>query len=139
MARSLTPQNYSESDIRHSLLSSKLNILICSRNGRQYDADHGKRIKPRRHRANKSSKQLNAYASIVKHNRPHEFTVRFECSTAFRPMVFGSDCKGDLRSKSHPKRSTRQMENQSPAIPKSSALLIEAVTKPGLIMKAYRA
>jgi hypothetical protein len=31
------------------------------------------------------------------------------------------------------------MENQSPAIPKWSALLIEAVTKPGLIMKAYRA
>jgi hypothetical protein len=30
------------------------------------------------------------------------------------------------------------MENQSPAIPKWSALLIEAVTKPGLIMKAYR-
>ena len=29
--------------------------------------------------------------------------------------------------------------NQSPAIPKWSALLIEAVTKPGLIMKAYRA
>ena len=28
--------------------------------------------------------------------------------------------------------------NQSPAIPKWSALLIEAVTKPGLIMKAYR-
>jgi hypothetical protein len=27
--------------------------------------------------------------------------------------------------------------NQSPAIPKWSALLIEAVTKPGLIMKAY--
>ena len=38
--------------------------------------------------------------------------------------------------------STRQMENhinQSPVIPKWSALLIEAVTKPGLIMKAYRA
>jgi hypothetical protein len=31
------------------------------------------------------------------------------------------------------------MENQSPAIPKWSALLIEAVTKPGLIMKAYSA
>ena len=31
------------------------------------------------------------------------------------------------------------MESQSPAIPKWSALLIEAVTKPGLIMKAYRA
>jgi hypothetical protein len=29
--------------------------------------------------------------------------------------------------------------NQSPAIPKWSALLIEAVTKPGLIMKAYSA
>ena len=29
--------------------------------------------------------------------------------------------------------------NQSPSIPKWSALLIEAVTKPGLIMKAYRA
>jgi hypothetical protein len=29
--------------------------------------------------------------------------------------------------------------NQSPAIPKWSALLIEAVTKPGLIMKAYTA
>ena len=29
--------------------------------------------------------------------------------------------------------------NQLPAIPKWSALLIEAVTKPGLIMKAYRA
>jgi hypothetical protein len=31
------------------------------------------------------------------------------------------------------------MENQSPAILKWSALLIEAVTKPGLIMKAYSA
>ena len=31
------------------------------------------------------------------------------------------------------------MESQSPAIPKWSALLIEAVTKPGLIMKAYSA
>jgi antirestriction protein ArdC len=31
------------------------------------------------------------------------------------------------------------MQNQSPSIPKSSALLIEAVTKPGLIMKAYSA
>ena len=34
------------------------------------------------------------------------------------------------------------MENQvyqSPAIPKWSTLLIEAVTKPGLIMKAYSA
>jgi hypothetical protein len=34
------------------------------------------------------------------------------------------------------------MENQvnrSPVIPKWSALLIEAVTKPGLIMKAYSA
>jgi hypothetical protein len=34
------------------------------------------------------------------------------------------------------------MENQvsqSPSIPKWSALLIEAVTKPGLIMKAYSA
>jgi len=31
------------------------------------------------------------------------------------------------------------MENQSPAIPKWSALLIEAVTRPGLIMKAYSA
>lgn len=31
------------------------------------------------------------------------------------------------------------MENQSPAIPKWSDLLIEAVTKPGLIMKAYSA
>jgi hypothetical protein len=29
--------------------------------------------------------------------------------------------------------------NQLPTIPKWSALLIEAVTKPGLIMKAYRA
>ena len=29
--------------------------------------------------------------------------------------------------------------NQSPAIPKWSALLIEAVTKPGLIMRAYSA
>ena len=29
--------------------------------------------------------------------------------------------------------------NQSPAIPKWSALLIEAVKKPGLIMKAYSA
>ena len=29
--------------------------------------------------------------------------------------------------------------NQSPAIPKWSTLLIEAVTKPGLIMKAYSA
>jgi hypothetical protein len=29
--------------------------------------------------------------------------------------------------------------NQLPAIPKWSALLIEAVTKPGLIMKAYSA
>jgi len=29
--------------------------------------------------------------------------------------------------------------NQSPAIPRWSALLIEAVTKPGLIMKAYSA
>jgi hypothetical protein len=29
--------------------------------------------------------------------------------------------------------------NQSPSIPKWSALLIEAVTKPGLIMKAYSA
>jgi len=29
--------------------------------------------------------------------------------------------------------------NQSPAIPNWSALLIEAVTKPGLIMKAYSA
>ena len=29
--------------------------------------------------------------------------------------------------------------NQSPAIPKWSALVIEAVTKPGLIMKAYSA
>ena len=31
------------------------------------------------------------------------------------------------------------MESQSPAIPKWSALLIEAVTNPGLIMKAYSA
>ncbi len=31
------------------------------------------------------------------------------------------------------------MENQLPAIPKWSTLLIEAVTKPGLIMKAYSA
>jgi len=29
--------------------------------------------------------------------------------------------------------------NQSPSIPKWSALFIEAVTKPGLIMKAYSA
>jgi len=29
--------------------------------------------------------------------------------------------------------------NQPPSIPKWSALLIEAVTKPGLIMKAYLA
>lgn len=29
--------------------------------------------------------------------------------------------------------------NQSPAIPKWSALLIEGVTKPGLILKAYSA
>jgi antirestriction protein ArdC len=48
----------------------------------------------------------------------------------------------EVRSKSHPKRSTLQMENQlnqSTIIPKWSALLIEAVTKPGLIMKAYSA
>ena len=31
------------------------------------------------------------------------------------------------------------MENHSTAIPKWSALLVEAVSKPGLIMKAYTA
>jgi len=31
------------------------------------------------------------------------------------------------------------MENHATAIPKWSALLVEAVTKPGLIMKAYSA
>jgi antirestriction protein ArdC len=63
-------------------------------------------------------------------------------SLRFVRQFSGVDCKGELHSKSHPKRSTRQMQNhanQSPSIPKWSALLIEAVTKPGLIMKAYSA
>jgi hypothetical protein len=51
--------------------------------------------------------------------------------------VFGADCKGELRSKKSPEKEHATMENQLPAIPKWSALLIEAVTKPGLIMKAY--
>ena len=37
------------------------------------------------------------------------------------------------------RKGARTMESQSPAIPKWSALLIEAVTNPGLIMKAYSA
>jgi hypothetical protein len=45
----------------------------------------------------------------------------------------------NFAQKSHPKKEHAKMENQSPAIPKWSALLIEAVTKPGLIMKAYSA
>jgi len=57
----------------------------------------------------------------------------------FRLPVFGRDRKGELRSKSQPKKEHVKMENQSPAIPKWSALLIEAITKPGLIMKAYSA
>jgi hypothetical protein len=56
--------------------------------------------------------------------------------------VFGADCKGELRSKQPPEKELATMENyvnQSPAIPKWSALLIEAITKPGLIMKVYSA
>jgi hypothetical protein len=83
-----------------------------------------------------------SFPSRFHRKRQHNSALRFECSAALRLAVFGSDCKGELRSKSHPKKEHATMENhinQSPAIPKWSALLIEAVTKPGLIMKAYRA
>jgi hypothetical protein len=47
--------------------------------------------------------------------------------------------QGDVFRKKSPEKEHATMENQSPSIPKWSALLIEAVTKPGLIMKAYSA
>src|SRR6185369_15976257 len=70
---------------------------------------------------------------------PGKFIRSASSAPCVTPAGFWSDCKAELRSNKSPDKEHAKMENQSPAIPKWSALLIEAVTKPGLIMKAYRA
>jgi hypothetical protein len=47
--------------------------------------------------------------------------------------------KHSLKNKTMKERTTMQKQKQTTDIPKWSALLVEAVNKPGLIMKAYSA
>src|ERR1041384_8615330 len=94
-------------------------------------------LEPNVSRSPKTVPSFPPFASILKRQPIHNSR---QCSTALRVPVFGADCKHELRSKKSPEKEHATMENhanQSPAIPKWSALLIEAVTKPGLIMKAY--